>query len=99
MIPDPSRIAVLAARLREEGLRVSAISARVAALEGVDWRSAAANAFRDRVEEAAGHLRCTAQLLDDAADTTEAHARAVAAALDELAAFARRALSTLPGGS
>jgi len=97
-MPEPSRIHAFAARLRDEGDRVRAAAARVAALEGVPWRSPAGEAFRDRAREVAAHLRDTSRLLDEAADTTDAHARAVAHTLDQLAALASRALSALPGG-
>ena len=96
-MPEPTRIHAFATRLREEGERVQALGARVAALEGVTWRSPAGEAFRERCLEVSAHVRRTARLLEDAADTTDAHARAVATTLDQLAALAGRALSRLPG--
>jgi uncharacterized protein YukE len=96
-MPEPTRIHALATRLREEAERVQAVAARVAAVEGVPWRSPAGEAFRERAREVSAHVRRTARLLDDAAGTTDAHARAVARSRDQLAALAGRALSRTPG--
>jgi uncharacterized protein YukE len=91
MVGEPDRIRAVAARLRHEAEQVRALSSRVGATRGVEWRSAAADAFRDGVAEAGHGERRAAQLLDEAARAVELHAAAVERVLDGLAAVARAA--------
>jgi hypothetical protein len=51
-----------------------------AAGRAVDWKSLAANKFRDLLDEEANRARRCAALLDEAADAVAAHARATGAA-------------------
>jgi hypothetical protein len=88
MSVDPLRLRALAQRLDAEAEQARALARRVDAVSGVAWESAAADAFRERVAEAAIRLRHTATRFDEAADLTRAHALAVEraiAALTELA--------------
>jgi hypothetical protein len=91
VVGDPDRIRAVAARLRREAEQVRAVSLRVGAAHAVEWRSAAAEAFRDRVSEAVHGERRAAHLLEEAALAFDAHAGAVERVLDELARVARTA--------
>ena len=91
MVGNPEQIRAVAARLRREAEQVRAVSGRVGATRGIAWRSAAADAFRERVSEAVHGERRSAQLLDDAAGAVDRHAAAVERVLDELARLARAA--------
>lgn len=88
MVGDPAQIRAVAARLRREADEVRSVGARVGAARGVEWRSAAAEAFRDRVTEAVHGERRTAQLLDEAAAALDAHAAGVERTLAELVRLA-----------
>jgi len=91
MVGNPEQIRAVAARLRHEADQLRSVSVRVGATRGIAWRSAAANAFRERVAEAVHGERRVAQLLEDAAAAVERHAAAVERVLDELARLARLA--------
>ncbi|NNM47567.1 hypothetical protein [Knoellia koreensis] len=91
MSADPLRLRDLAQRLDAEAEQARALARRVDAVSGVAWQSAAAEAFRERVAEAAIRLRHTATRLDEAADLTRAHALAVERAITALAEVAHDA--------
>ncbi|HEY3534542.1 MAG TPA: hypothetical protein VGK60_03165 [Pedococcus sp.] len=91
MVGEPDRIRAVAARLRHEAQQVREVSTRVGAARGVEWRSGAADAFRERVSEAVHGERRAAQLLDEAARAVDLHAAAVERVLDGLAALVRAA--------
>lgn len=94
---DPAQLRALASSIRDAGERVRLVATRVAAVAGVPWRSLTADAFRERVDDCAAHLRRTAGLLDDAAALTQAHAAALEHAVAELADTAPQALDVVNG--
>lgn len=57
-------------------------AARAAAADGVEWRSTAAQRFREVLAREATRTRRCADLLDDAAHALAAHVRAVHARTD-----------------
>jgi hypothetical protein len=81
VVGDPAELQALAHRVRAEADEVARVAAWVGATAGVPWQSPAADAFRARVHERAGGLRCVAAQVEEAADLLGAHARAVAAVL------------------
>jgi len=66
-----------AARLRVLAGQARATAARVAAVEAVEWRSLAADRFREALLREAALGRHCADLLDAAAGAFAAHARAL----------------------
>lgn len=82
MVVDAGRIRALGRRLHGEAERVRGVALRVAATREVPWRSPAAEAFRERVDERAARLRREADALAESADLLGEHATAVEAALE-----------------
>jgi hypothetical protein len=66
------RVTALAEEVRSSGGRLAS-----SGICGVDWHSAAARAFRDRVGEEATRLRAVACAVDEAAEALARHALAL----------------------
>lgn len=104
MLGDSQDVRRLAARTRLLAGQVRTAAARVRSTAGVDWESAAAEAFRCRVAEHAGRLLVVADRLDDGAAALTLHAEEVDRSLVHLRAAAAlagalgsRLLSSEPG--
>lgn len=92
---DPEAVGLIqrrAATLREQGDDVATLAdSLVARVDALGWEGRATAALRSRVAERARQLRRAAERHDVAAEALERHARAVAAAGDEIAARQHRA--------
>ena len=88
---DPHRLRLLGAQLRRSAEQARVLAARVDRAAAVPWQSPAAVLFAERVGRAAAGVRRTADQLEEAADLADVHARAVDAALADLARLAREA--------
>jgi uncharacterized protein YukE len=99
MVGEPEAIRAVARRLRQEAEQVRVTAGRIGATGDVPWRSGAADAFRERVAQRAAGSRRAAQLLHDAAEAVDQHARAVEAVRAGLAGVADGALSLVTGRS
>jgi hypothetical protein len=84
MTGETTEIRSVAARVRHEGDRVRQLAVRVDATRDLQWRSPAAEAFRDRVAERVAGLVQAARAAHDAADAVERHARACESRLTHL---------------
>ncbi|WP_370240639.1 hypothetical protein [Aeromicrobium sp.] len=95
--PEAARlVARRAALLREQGDDVAALAdSLVARVDALGWEGRATAALRTRVAERARQLRRAAERHDAAADALARHARAVADAVDDIAARERRAATLL----
>lgn len=80
-----------ARRVEDVADALRALARRVAAAEEVRWRSAAAQAFRERAGELAGDLRRCAGDVDAAAAALRAHAAVTAERAERIAGLARAA--------
>lgn len=105
MLGDAQDVRRLAARARLLAGQVRTTAAEMRSTAGVDWESAAAEAFRRRAAEHAGRLLVAADRLDDGATALSLHAEEVERSLVQLRAAAgfagalgSRLLSSLPGG-
>ena len=74
-----------AAELRELAETTRRAAARAAAADGVQWRSVAADRFREALAREALRARRCADLLDDATQALAAHLRAVESRFEERA--------------
>lgn len=92
----PGREAAVAARARARQLRVLAddvrrVARRVEETSSVDWRSAAADAFRHQLVERVAQVSDLARRLDEAAGAMERHASLVGDRVALVEETARRA--------
>jgi len=98
MYGDPGEIRAVAARLRSLAGDTRAQQQLVVSAEGVEWRSAAADAFREELAERAAQVsRCAGELVD-AASAVDRHADAVEAriaAIQAAEAWARQEIAEL----
>lgn len=76
---DASHLERRAAELRELAGQAREAAATAVATDGVEWRSVAADRFRESLHREAEFARRCADLLDDAAQAMAVHARSVPA--------------------
>jgi hypothetical protein len=84
MIGDPQdlrRLAQVASALADQAREQAAV---VLSTGGVEWRSSAADRFRDGLVDLARALRCNASRLDEASLALWAHARAAESEITHL---------------
>lgn len=75
--PDPAPVQAASRSLDQLAAELRALGARVAAADGVPWRSPAADAFRQRLADQVAGLERTAAEVAAAADAVGRHAVAL----------------------
>ena len=92
---DVDGVRAMRRRARDLADQTSEVALRARRVETVDWRSVAAERFRDGLRETSRSIERCAEGLDAAADALARHANAADRRLDELRAAAGVAVGGL----
>ena len=92
---DVDGVRAISRRARDLADQTADVALRARRVETVDWRSVAAEHFRDALREASRSIDRCAEGLDAAADALARHANAADRRLDELRAAAGVAVGGL----